>query len=269
MSYLDRIFENVAETITIPNPIVFANAVSYGADAAGKNLYAYGVTTGKYMKWKSASDYLDIHGYLKVHNHATTIGYAIEARSNFNGTTTEHFGITSTVEYEPTGGTATAGGVEGLQGVGRLAASMTMTGGLLCGTYGQACNLGTINGSGVQVAAMYGIVEDGGTFTAVGHVCSLWLDSHVTKTVGGEHELLWMTNNGTTKMDQAIYINVAADGSAFDYLLKFSASQSPVLTNALVPSAAPDAGTVGADKALKVNVAGTAYYIPLYDTLHA
>lgn len=195
MSYLDRIFENVAETITIPNPIVFANAVSYG-----------GVTTGKYMKWKSASDYLDVHGYLEVHNHATTIGYAIEAKSNFNGTTTQHFGITSTVEYEPTGGTATDGGVQGLQGVGRLAASMTMTGGYLIGTYGQACNLGTINGSGVMVAGLYGIVADGGTYTAASHVCSAWLDSHLTKAVGGEHELLYMSNNGAVKMDRAIYI---------------------------------------------------------------
>lgn len=211
---------------------------------------------------------LYVKGKARVHLHDTTNGYGLEVKTNFNGTTTDHFGAGATVEYEPTGGTATAGGVQGLQGVGRLAASMTMTGGSLVGTYGQACNLGTINGN-AYVAALYGIVADGGTYTSVGHVCSLWLDSHVTKTVSGEHELLWMTNNGTTKMDQAIYINVSSNGSAFDYLIKFSHDQSPVLTNALVPSAAPDAGTVGADRALKINVAGTAYYIPMYDTLHA
>jgi hypothetical protein len=42
-----------------------------------------------------------------------------------------------------------------------------------------------------------------------------------------------------------------------------------VVTNALVPSEAPGAGTVGADKAIVVDIGGTPYYIALYDTLHA
>ena len=41
-----------------------------------------------------------------------------------------------------------------------------------------------------------------------------------------------------------------------------------VVTNALVPSATPDASTVGADKAIVVDIGGTPYYIALYDTLH-
>ena len=42
-----------------------------------------------------------------------------------------------------------------------------------------------------------------------------------------------------------------------------------VVDNALVPSTAPDASTVGADKAIVVDIGGTPYYIPLYDTLHS
>jgi hypothetical protein len=42
-----------------------------------------------------------------------------------------------------------------------------------------------------------------------------------------------------------------------------------VVTNALVPDAAPDGGTVGATKAIVCDIGGTPYYIPLYDTLHA
>jgi hypothetical protein len=261
--YLDRLFENENEVG------IFVNNLSFGTDAKGKYLYMYGTTSGKYMKWKAVSDYLDIHAYLKVHNHATSIGYAIEAKSDFIGTTTSHFGITSTAEWEPTGGTATAGGVQGLQGVARIKASQTITGGSLIGTYGQACNLGTINGGGVMVAALYGLIEDGGVYTAVSHVASLWLDSHLTQAVGGHHELLYMTNNGTTKMDSAIYLDPAADGSAFDYWLEFAYDQSPILTNALIPATTPDNTTVGADRALKVNIAGTPYYIPLYNSLHA
>ncbi|MDD5009205.1 MAG: hypothetical protein PHC68_12505 [Syntrophorhabdaceae bacterium] len=184
--------------------------LDFGADAAGVNLYAYGATTGKYMKWKYASDYLDVHGYLKVHNHSTTIGYAIEAKSNFNGTTTSHFGVTSTVEWEPTGDTATAGVIEGLQGVGRLAAGKTITGGTLVGTYGQACNLGTINGSGVMVAGLYGLVEDGGTYTSCSHVAGLWVDSHLTKTISsGTFDMCYITNNGTTVANNVFYVYAA------------------------------------------------------------
>lgn len=163
--------------------------------------------TTKYAKWTYSSTTFDVHGILKVHHHAATGGYAIEAKSNFNGTTTAHYGITSTVDYEPTGGTATAGGVQGLQGVGRLAASMTVTGGSIIGTYGQACNLGTINGSGVMVAGLYGLLEDGGTYTACSHVASLWVDSHLTKTISaGSADLIYATNNGSTTFNNALYI---------------------------------------------------------------
>lgn len=48
-----------------------------------------------------------------------------------------------------------------------------------------------------------------------------------------------------------------------------AAGTDPVIANALVPAAAPDAGTMGADACLRVLVNNVAYYIPLYDTLHA
>jgi len=43
----------------------------------------------------------------------------------------------------------------------------------------------------------------------------------------------------------------------------------PVINNALVPAAAPDAGTMGADACIRIIVNATPYYIPLYNTLHA
>jgi hypothetical protein len=48
-----------------------------------------------------------------------------------------------------------------------------------------------------------------------------------------------------------------------------AAGTDPVISNALVPAAAPDAGTMGADACIRVLVNNVAYYIPLYDTLHA
>jgi len=55
---------------------------------------------------------------------------------------------------------------------------------------------------------------------------------------------------------------------AMTNLLKLDVTTA-VVTNALVPAAAPDAETMGADKAIVIDIGGTPYYIPLYDTLHA
>jgi len=52
-------------------------------------------------------------------------------------------------------------------------------------------------------------------------------------------------------------------------IMKFDSIAGGVIANALVPAAAPDAGTVGADACLRVLIGATPYYIPLYDTLHA
>jgi hypothetical protein len=52
-------------------------------------------------------------------------------------------------------------------------------------------------------------------------------------------------------------------------VLDFDAIAGPVIANALVPAVAPDASTMGADACLKIDIGGTPYYIPLYDTLHA
>ena len=75
---------------------------------------------------------------------------------------------------------------------------------------------------------------------------------------------------------------VKASGSTLTSLLDISeatavtnviklpaAGTAPVTANALVPAAAPDGTTVGADACLTVDVGGTPYYIALYDTLHA
>jgi hypothetical protein len=48
-----------------------------------------------------------------------------------------------------------------------------------------------------------------------------------------------------------------------------AAGTGPVVANALVPAAVPDGTTVGAAAALKVLINNVAYYIALYDSLHA
>lgn len=63
-------------------------------------------------------------------------------------------------------------------------------------------------------------------------------------------------------------INVGAAATVTN-LVKFNAAAGCVVANALVPAAAPDAGTVGADAAIVCDIGGTPYYIPLYNSLHA
>lgn len=154
----------------------------------------------------STAGFIVSSGLSKFHNHATTDGYGVEVKTDPTVVTGTHFGIECTVDATPSTATSAAG-IRGLGGIGRLAATYTMTGGSLIGSYGQACNLGTLNGSGVMMAGSYSLLEDGGTFTAVSHIAGAWIDSHLTKTVtAGVKDMLYITNNGTTQFDNALFI---------------------------------------------------------------
>jgi len=142
----------------------------------------------------------------KFHNRPGITGSTIEVRAKPSSATAEHFAVDSTLDWAPTSGTVTGGGCRALQGVCRLDTSKSMTAGSLVGVYGQVANNGTINGSGIMMAALYGLVEDGGTYTALSHLAMAWLDSHLTKTISaGSSEFLYISNNGSTTFDQAIY----------------------------------------------------------------
>lgn len=160
------------------------------------NLYFEALADAQYIRMKSG---------LKVHRRPTAEAFAAEIKSEFTDTDSAHAAVAVTADWKANG---TAGGVQGVQGVARLkSSSYTATGGSIIGTYGQACAVGTVNGSGIMMAGLYGLIEDTGTYTAVSHVASAWLDSHLTQTVtAGSYQLLYMTNNGSTTMDQAFYI---------------------------------------------------------------
>jgi hypothetical protein len=94
--------------------------------------------------------------------------------------------------------------VYGLFGVALVASTFTVTGGTIVGTYWQARVDGALAGASF-VAGLYGLVEASSAMTA-SHVCSAWLDSHQNNAVTGSHQLLYMTNNGSATMDEAIYL---------------------------------------------------------------
>jgi hypothetical protein len=192
------------------------------------------------------------YGVVKFHSRPNIDGYVVEVKGEPTIVTGTHFGIECTVDAKPSTATSQAG-IRGLGGIGRLKATYTMTGGSLIGAYGQACNLGTINGSGAMIAGMYGLLEDGGTFTAVSHIAAGWLDTHLTKTItAGVYDLLYMTNNGTTQVDNAIYIYA---GNKITNLMTIDTASG------MVGDKASGDFTFTATRKVKVNVGGETGYI--------
>jgi hypothetical protein len=145
--------------------------------------------------------------------------------------------------------------------------------GLHCADFFAVVNDGKFLGASVAlydglIATWHKVTAPVGA-TISGNVWTLFLDNQINAAVGGtEATILSMT--GGSKPDAWAYFSTTSAG--WGSLLMFdaaAAAQDPVVTNALVPATAPDGNTVGADKALKVTIDGTPYYIPLYDTLHA
>ena len=178
--------------------------ITVGEDTSGYDLTIYGDTTGKYFRWDSASDQFYLKGGMKHHHHLTTEDYAVQLRTEHNAATGQFFGMDMEVHQAVS---RTAGLIVGLHMTARNVSTATLssTAQMYAG-YFLLDNDGTFNSSGIIAAALVGKVDAGGTFTEVSHLTSLWLDSNQEGTVTGEHELLYMTNNGASVMDRAIYV---------------------------------------------------------------
>lgn len=138
---------------------------------------------------------------LKIHNHLTTSGIgSYEGKADTVNTSGAFYGLWQDANLMATG-TASA---TAILGVATVATGVTITGGTIIGTYGQARADGTVAGSSF-LTGLYGLIEASAAITA-SHVCSAWLDSHQANAVTGSHQLLYMTNNGAATMDEAIYL---------------------------------------------------------------
>jgi hypothetical protein len=140
---------------------------------------------------------------IKHHAHALTGDYAYQLRTECNKATGDFFGQDMEVHAMIN---RTAGGIRGLSMCGRIQADKTLSGtsSLIPGYFLLDVD-GAINGSGL-FAALVAKIDAGGTFTAIGHLASLWVDSLQGGTVTGNHELIYATNNGESQMDSFIYL---------------------------------------------------------------
>lgn len=167
-------------------------------------LNVFGVNNALYAGNTAKTAQNQVRGRLKLDvrpTGGTTEDYAFQIRSESGKTSGTHLGIDNETHLKATG----AANIMSTRGVAVIDTGYTATGVSLIGVYGQARADGTLAGSGSMMAGLYGLVEASAAITA-SHVCSAWLDSHQANAVTGEHELLYMTNNGAATMDQAIFI---------------------------------------------------------------
>lgn len=235
---MDKVF-NRGVKINVPStrPALVVN----GLNVFGANNALYAGNTAKTAQNQ-------IRGRLKLDvrpTGGTTEDYAFQIRSESGKTSGTHLGIDNETHLKATG----TASVMSTRGVAVLDTGYTQTGGTLVGTYGQARADGTFTGSGFM-AGLYGIIGAGAAITA-SHVASAWLDSHQAAAVTGEHELLYMTNNGAAQMDQAIFIYA---GDKITRLMKIDPTDDGMVDDATGQTLTPV-------KKIKVMIDGVDYYL--------
>lgn len=168
--------------------------------------------------------YNKITGYTKIDYRPTgggTNSYALQVRHEAGNTSGSVISLDHEAHVKATG----TASLRGVQGVAVLDTTFTATGATYTGLYGQFRSDGTFAGSGFG-SAIYALVEASAAMTA-SHICSAWLDSHQNNAVTGNHELLYMSNNGTASLDQVMYASGQAEallhvntagGAALNYL---------------------------------------------------
>lgn len=235
---MDKVF-NRGVVINVPSTRIALKI--NGLSFVGANSALYAGNTAKTAQNQ-------IRGRLKLDvrpTGGTTEDYAFQIRSESGKTTGSHWGIDSETHLKATG----AANIMGVRGVAVVDATYTATAVTFIGAYGQVRADGNIAGASFM-AGLYGLVEASAAITA-SHVASAWLDSHQANAVTGEHELLYMTNNGAAQMDQAIFIY---PGDKITRLLKIDPTDNGMVDDATGQTLTPV-------KKIKVMIDDVDYYL--------
>jgi len=234
---------------------LFANKPNaIGVDGKGYDMVFFGNTVWKYLTWDASEHTLHIRGIAKFHNRPlTTNTYAVEIKADvINSTGTYTGALQNVVRSYPTTDT-TAVTVTGAYFSTELHEGDTMTAGYLVGLYAQVANQGTCNGGAIIVTPQWNMMTDNGIFTSISHMCGLWLDSHVTKTISsGSFEFLYMTNNGSTTMNQAIYLH------GNDKITNLFSLNS---CSGMISDTGATAACSVLTKKIKISIGGVTYYL--------
>ena len=203
------------------------------------------------------TSYNKLQGYTKIDNRpasGTSAGsYALQVRGYMRDSSGSFFGVDNEADLYTTG----TGSVRGASNVAKVRAGITATDSTLIGCYGQARvdATGVLAGNSFLVG-LYGLIEASPAVTA-NHVTSCWLDSHQANAVTGQHDLLFMSNNGAAVMDQAIYVY----GQSITSFINF-ASCTTVSDSSFISIG----GATSVTNKIAVMVDGAVRYINLYET---
>ncbi len=214
--------------------------------------YVYGThkNTGTNVIGNNAkTSYNKLTGYTKIDNRPSSVSseaYALQIRGFQRDTSGNFVGVDAVVDLKTTGTSS----MRCVQGVATVAAGITGSASTLKGIYGQARVDGTLDGAS-WMAGVYGLIEEGGGSITASHVSAGWFDTHVTGAITGSYQLLYLTENGSTPLDQVMY--VYAPGA-----LVFAEFDT---CNEFIGNGAKSGGTA---KTIKISVDGVDHWINAY-----
>lgn len=215
-------------------------------DSSSDSITFNGKQTGQLYRNDTASSVMS----LKMHNHNTTADIGtMEGKTESTKTSGAFTGIWNEAHSNADGTQSVTADLNAAV----VVSGKTNTGGTIIGSYGQARADGTVAGSGFM-AGVYGLIEEGGGAITASHVTSGWLDSHRNTAVTANHELLYMSNNGSASLDQVMY----ASGQA-ESLIHLNTAGGPALNYV-----SDGAETGGSAKKIKILIEGVPYYINVY-----
>jgi len=174
MSYLDRVFENAEEIVTIPNPIIFANTV----EVSGEVVFSGGMSVGTAL------------------TTATSAMSAVKVNSDYSKADGYHVGSWFSSKYTGDGGGI--GSVYTLRGHVDFEGTQTTstTAQFLTGVHGRAAVTGTVYNSQLVISGVTAQLLAGGTLTSVRQMCALWVDNQMaTNPSSGSCDMVWISNN--------------------------------------------------------------------------
>ncbi len=182
---------------------------------------------------------------LKLHNHDTAATMNNEFKYETINTSGSNYGTWNECHIAASG----TASLRAQTNVAVVEATVTATDTTLIGSYAQVRADGDVAGDSF-LSSIYGIVGASAAMTA-SHVNALWLDTHMANAITGSYQLIYMTENGATALDQVMYIRTpgAVAFAEFD------------TCSAFVSATAETGGTA---KKIKITIDGVVHYINAY-----
>jgi len=197
---------------------------------------------------------------LKIHNHATTaeIGGA-EYKGELVNASGAVYGVYNTWNYSPTGLTGTSANVSAEINVMAITTGHTVTAGNIYGMEAHVQLAGTLNGAAVNAIGVNGVLSGAGANTLVLHMAGVAssMSTGLVNPTTGTLSYYLANSLSTVVVDNLI---CSLQSQYVTNFVSFDAVGGCIFANVAITA-------VNTAYALKINVAGTDAYIPVYTDL--